>query len=204
MGEGHDRIQEMTRRAVSILVAATALPTLIVAGGLTWATLAFHAATREVTDPAQYQLIVSQLRQNLSPGAAKGLTHFPALIPASAVNPRFYYLPHFLQGGTRFQVRYGLPHKQIEALATHYKTISQQTTQGSVGAFAAVHGQKGLPTANFRNDINTQFGPLPTDFTVYVIDAIAGYSPTDIDRGYSYGTAVSLQRNEVIYWLEDW
>jgi hypothetical protein len=192
------------RRTAFIIVAVAATPMLIVAGGLVWAMLAFRAAVQEVTDPGQYQSIVGSLGQNLSPGAAKGLMYFPATTPASAIHVRFYYLPHFLQGGTRLQLRYGLPHSQIQSLTDQYEAISKQTTQGSEDIFDEVNAHKGLPTAEFRNDDNTKFAPLLPDFTVYVIDAVNGYSSTAIDNGYSYGAAVSLQRDEVIYWLEDW
>ncbi len=188
----------MKKRTVIILCLGVVVPIALVVGALIWGASAWP---EEVTNPAQFQTILGSLGQNVSPGAAKGLAYFPTAIPAAATNPRFYYLPHFLQGGTRLQLRYGLPHARIQSLAGQYAAISKQTTQGSAHTFAAVHGQQGLPTAEFRNAANTQFAALPTDFAVYVLDA-SGFP--SFNHGYSYGAAISLQRDEVIYWLEDW
>jgi hypothetical protein len=193
----------MTRGKITIAVIL--LVTLFFSVAAMWELLTLRAANAPITDLAQYQTILAQLRKpNALSAGMNMLAYFPPAIPGDAQNPRMFYRPQYWQSGTVLQLRYQLPPDQIAAIQAQVSPIARQTTQGSTDEFSEVNSHHGLPTADF-SVTDKPGAALPDDFSVYVVDA--GSRPPPVEpwgSGYCYGVAISPQRSEVIYWLEDW
>jgi hypothetical protein len=154
------------------------------------------SATTPVVDAARYKDIRADYNQRSL------ATHFPTDIPPNATQVTFYYLPHFLQGGSHLQLRYRLPQAEVSAILSQYESLAKQIETGAGDVLKAAD-QQDLPVPQFRNESNTDFAALSNDFLVFVLDA-QPYQPADWNHGYSYGLAVSTKRQEVIYWAEYW
>lgn len=173
-------------------------------GFAVWFVLETKEATREVTSPSRYQHVLTTI------GYPKPtildvptLGHFPATIPASATNVRFYYRPAYLQGSATLQLRCNLPAAELATLrdATKPRAIS---VQAGGDCFDALNAHTGPPTASFRDAANTSFAPLPADFEVYVLGAqTTPLGDPAWDHWWSYGIAISMQRSEVVYWAQN-
>jgi hypothetical protein len=152
----------------------------------------FGAATADVTDPSRYSEILNQLKGKMLDGQ-RGLSSFPAAIPGDAKNVRFFYRPHFSQGGTILQISYCLPDAEIESMISSPPCATTQPAGDNAGI-------PGNVSFWVTETASTDPGPLPEDFKAYVIDAKWPLSPADIDEGYCYGLAISLARHRVVYW----
>jgi len=107
-------------------------------------------------------------------GGPKAVAHFPPHIPETAAAVELYYTRRFLQGGSCLRLRYRLPLSELEAVTQQYRSIAQ-------------HIENGKPF------------DIPDDFQVFYLEN----SESPDWNGYAYGVAVSLERQEVIYWAED-
>jgi len=157
--------------------------------GFLWFLHSFSAATTDVTNPARYAQILAQLHSQVDDPAIT-LAHFPPAIPPGANNVRFFYRPHFLQGGTILQLRCRLPATQVNQIAAATTAATRPTTQ------RADYGP-----VNFRDAANTGWADLPPDFQIYILGS--KMDQFGAEWKYQYGIAISLQSNEVIYWLEN-
>jgi hypothetical protein len=150
----------------------------------------FKSALQEQLNPAKYESVLTKLKKSGELGpAGKALDYFPAKIPPMERNPRFYYRPHYGEAGYELQLRYALPHEEITKLIAEISPIAKQTALGSATN----------SNINFRDFQNRGFGVLPADFRLYFLDVKE--SPPEL--AYSYGVAISEERNEVVYWLQD-
>lgn len=194
----------MTKRKSLLVVAAVALPILIIGGAIGWFLWSFDRAVRDTTDARQYPAILSKLGYPTPTQlSVPSLAHLPAAIPSTATNVRFYYRPHFLQGGTQLQLRMVLPPAEVAAALQSAKSAAREIQTGG-SDFDAINHNKGLlRSASFRDAANTTFAPLPEDFQVFILDA-KDQSPPTWNHGYSYGIAINDKLSEVIYWVEDW
>jgi hypothetical protein len=192
-------------------VRTWAVRLLFVALSLTTAFLYFgyklKKAIADVNDPAQYRAVLGQL------GYPKptimnipSIGFFPAQVPADATNIRFFYRPHFLQGGPEMQLRFSLPLDDLKA-------VLQQARSGAIGTAAgdkAFETPSGVPIPNFRDGADITFASLPSDFQMFLMYAkdLSGNPTTRSSdiwlEGYTGGIAVSEKREEVIYWVEEW
>ena len=96
-----------------------------------------------------------------------------------------------------------LPQSELDYVLERYRPIAKQVENGAGEIIEAVDKQGHLPATHFRNEENTDFGPLAQDFLVLILDA-EPYKPEDWNHGHTYGVAVSTQRREVIFWAEYW
>jgi hypothetical protein len=99
---------------------------------------------------------------------------------------RFFYRPHFLQGGTDLQLRLVLPAIKVARIDSATKATCRPTTLPA-----------NFPGINFYGEA----AELPTDFQVYVLGIRT--QPNEAEMEYAYGVAVSIKREEVIYWIEN-
>ena len=91
------------------LAVGVLLPMLLVLG-LAYLHLIFKPSIEEVADASRYTAVLNDLGYPTPPSLnVPTLGHFPSSIPATASNVRFFYRPHFLQGGTQLQLRVNLP-----------------------------------------------------------------------------------------------
>jgi hypothetical protein len=145
------------RKLCWAIVVITLLLSLLLVGSLLWAVRDLRADTSDVTDPSRYQQILSQLQNGQVDEPDITLAHFPSTIPPDATNVRFFYRPHFLQGGTELQLRIVLPAIKVARIDSATKATSRPTTLPA-----------NFPGINFR-DTNGEAAELPADFQVYVL-----------------------------------
>lgn len=108
-------------------------------------------------------------------GGPEVIAHFPSHIPETATEVALYYMPRVLQGGSRFRLSYKLPSSELETIVEQYRPIAHQIKDG-------------------RRSSN-----IPEDFEVFYLDD----SDSPNWNGYAYGVAISMERQEIIYWAED-
>ena len=162
---------------------------------------AWEAATTSVDDVARYEAVLGDLGHPNE----RLVAHFPVHIPENATQVMFYYLPAFLQGGANLQLRCKLPSSEVDSVLQRYLATAQQVQNSRGDVIEAKGDYHPLPTPSFRNEDDSGFAPLPEGFLVLVLDAKPYRTdPVDWNHGYSYGVAVSTERQEVIYWAEYW
>jgi hypothetical protein len=150
---------------------------------------------RTETSPKNYPSL-------LADWTSSGLvSHFPNPLPSTATNVTLSAYPGFLQGGAWFQVRLTLPPADVaKAFDTASNTAKDFYDGGGVfESTNAKHG--GLPGTSFHTS-GAQETDFPADYRVFVYGAQdhGGHW----NHGNSYGIVVSKQRNEVIYFAENW
>ena len=55
---------------------------------------------------------------------------------------------------------------------------------------------------SFHTSDNDEF-EFPDDYTIFILDA-EPYKPNDWNHGYSRGVVISKDKNDIIYYVEDW
>ncbi len=129
-------------------------------------------------------------------------SHFPARIPDEATDVQFHYHPSFWQGGSNLQLGYNLPHSSVQAVMKKHLAHAKQVTDGN--KLDSSDEKDRLPTTYFYVGPRSGDGRLPPDFKLLVLDAESDPPGGDWNNGHSAGVAISLTRNEVIYWADNW
>jgi hypothetical protein len=174
-------------RAIKVITTIILVAILLLAGGIFWVGYKLKVSTAVVTDASRYQEILAHLR-GTDGGVEKPLVtlaHFPGAIPSDATNVRFFYQPHFLQGGPVLQLRMALPENEIKQAIEGILPATRPTTE---------------PEIFFHIADNADLGTLPADFRIYVLGV--NHSLGTNGREYEFGVAVSAKRNEIVYWFE--
>lgn len=149
--------------------------------------------------------------------------HFPEAIPDGATNVAFSMFPGFLQGGAWMYLRVGVP--ASEALKIQQKAEERAPRSGGAGmnlpADPALAFEP-LPRIEFcipeaKSMKHLKWEALPPDYRFFVFEAKPGGTKEEINyqtwekktvgdwnHGTTSGIAVSLERNEVVYWMESW
>lgn len=138
--------------------------------------------------------------------------HFPEAIPADATKVRLSAFPGFLQGGGWLQARMGLPVARVKAIYDDATARAKAFYDGGdqltlVNESGKVEGQESgalAGTSFYTDDVDEK--PFPDDYRIFVFHARDGMPGGGFpwNHGESTGVVVSLKRNEVIYYLEDW
>ncbi len=150
-------------------------------------------------DIDEYEHVLSEWKQT-------GLiNHFPQKIPEHSNIVKFSSFPGFLQGGGWVQLRLELHSNEIEQAYAGAMKRSRQYHDGG-GLYTMVNRQKdGLASSNFHTS-GTNDREFPKDYRVFIFEAkpYKTGSAFDWNHGKSMGIAVSKNRNEVVYWAENW
>lgn len=136
------------------------------------------------------------------------LKHFPKAIPSEATRMRFYFHPGYLQAGTVYQLRLQLPPSAIEELEKRFSQAKTSSLWGGEGKLSAVDGRP--VSAFYTNDEwESEEGQLfPPDYEIMILDPLLPESQrsggAQWNHGESHGVAISKQRNEIVYWAQEW
>jgi hypothetical protein len=195
----------MSRKTNRITTHIVAIPFCIFAVGF-WIFVSIvvdglATMTTEVTAVKQYDTILNDRRSLCS----ELVQHFPRPIPSNAKDVRFSFLPAFLQGGVRVQLRYSASPAVISDL---YERYSGQKTKSFLGGDANIHmnAKEGMPTTFFYTSGSAD-RRFPDDYEIMIFDRVAKENrPPDFcwNHGKSHGVAISKKRNEIVYWAESW
>jgi hypothetical protein len=148
------------------------------------------------TNPDKYSVLLTQW-------APTGLvSHFPKSIPTGAKNVRLSEFPGFLQGGAWFQLRLTLPPGEV-AMAYESASTNAKDFYDGGNSLTSVNAKKGgLPGTGFYTSDNKDHN-FPSDYRIFVFAALSA-GGNAWDHGQSYGLVISKERNEVIYYAEQW
>ncbi len=150
------------------------------------------------TNPKKY----SKLITDWTPSGL--IAHFPNPLPPSASNVKLSAFPGCLQGGAWFQVRFTLPAAEISKAYDDATKTAKKFYDGG-GKFKSTNSPKnGLPGTNFHTSDNPKESKFPEDYRIFVFAAQSPGGNPPWQSGKSYGIVISKQRNEVIYYAENW
>ncbi len=132
---------------------------------------------------------------------ASGLVnHFPGTVPTTATNVRFSSFPGFLQGGAHIQLRMSLPAAEVKKLYEEATKDAKQHHDGGDSVTLVNSRDDGLASTR-PHTLASGTDEFPEDYRIFILDA---ESTSDWNHGKSKGVVVSIQRNEVIYFAENW
>ncbi|MCX7013970.1 MAG: hypothetical protein NTW86_15695 [Candidatus Sumerlaeota bacterium] len=160
----------------------------------------FYLASAETTRIRRYDEI---MRANPD---SEILSHFSRFVPPDAQHAKMSAQPGFLQGGSHLQLRYDTTPERIDAL---YRQFAERTTKSFYGGDAVDHMNQddGMFTIFFYTADGSDH-TFPPDYEVMVFDRLPTAQQRqkgiDWNHGQSHGVAISKQRNEIVYWQEQW
>jgi hypothetical protein len=152
--------------------------------------------------PLKLQTDVAEYSNVLVHWEPTGLVdHFPCSVPTEANNVIFSAFPGFLQGGAHMQLRMKLPAAEVKDL---YEKASQEAKQYHDGgsSMTLVNEQEDGLASTSPHTLDSCAPEFPKDYRVFVYHAEP--ASNSWNHGKSKGVVISLERNEVIYFAEDW
>ena len=172
---------------------------LIAVLGIAWVVYAFNKALDPVESVDQYEEMLSEWR----PSGLVG--HFPSSVPGAATNVVFSSFPGFLQGGAHIQLRMVLPEAEVHRLYEHATKTANQHQDGGNSVTLVNQRDDGLWSTN-PHTLGDEVFVFPVDYRIFIFDAVPapGAAGHGWNHGESKGMVVSLQRNEVLYFAENW
>lgn len=182
---------------IFILIAPSLLGLAIVNGAVV-----FEQFAMPETEPAYYQDILELLEY----GQRKWLKHFPPKIPENASNVSLYWSKGFMQSSLFLQLRLVLPSDEIKSLLDQSRARAAKTLDSK-------RSLRDLPPISslYAGEVES-LSDWPKDFEIIVFNYgkagnanDEGYRTQEYwDIRYSYGVAISIKRNEIIYWSEEY
>ena len=167
---------------------------LVAVLGFAWMVYSFNKALEPIESVSKYEEVLADWK-------ASGLIdHLPSSVPANARNVKFSSCPCFLQGGGHVQLRMELPAAEVKVLYDHATRSAKQHQDGGNSVTLVNERDDGLWSTHPHTLAKGTY-EFPSDYRIFILDA-AGSG--DWNHGKSMGMVVSLQRNEVLYYAEDW
>ena len=160
--------------------------------------LRFFLLPHEVRNPKKYSSLLTEWR---SRGLVK---HFPDPLPSSATNIKLSSFPGVMQAGAWLQVRFNLPPDEVGRIFDEASRVAKDYYDGG-DIYESVNSEKhGLAGTSFHtyDPDDGKSSIFPEDYRVFVF--AASDDGGSWNHGQSSGVVVSKQRNEVIYFAEDW
>lgn len=151
-------------------------------------------------DVARYPEIVDARRT-----WGEGYKFLPKVVPFEAEEVSFMHTPHFLQGGDYLTLRVRLPATRIAKMITEL----EQSGRTEVKTFTPAPTPRCYPKWNLtEDDVKKRqyesITELPPDFRVFLFRT----DLKDIEKNWNHNflalTAVSVERREVVYHVENW
>lgn len=185
-------VTEKMKKVVASTVTVILIIVLGFATAFAFVFMSLDAATTTTTDISKYERV---LKLTGYPNNEL-ISCFPDKIPESAKHITFSYNPACLQGGENFSLKFETDSDSIknyeEKFSHKAKWIGKSSDSGAEknGVF-----QEKFIVFGYEN--------LPDDFIIYLIDS-KPYHPNDWNHGKISLTAISKQRNEILFLAEDW
>lgn len=187
------------KRALKWIGGILAVLVVIGALGVGWIVHRFKKALEPIESMDQYQEVMADWKEG-------GLVdHFPSSVPASARNVKFSAFPGFLQGGGHVQLRMELPEAEVRILYEHATRSARQHQDGGNAVTLVSERDDGLWSTH-PHTLGKGAFEFPRDYRIFIFDAqpYRKGSGHDWNHGESKGMVISLQRNEVLYYAENW
>ena len=191
-------VNKIERGRLAVIITSCVISLVLFVGLLFLnGAICFGSSVRPETDPSNYQDVLAVLGHP----ETSWLQHFPAGIPENAKDKSLYWAKGFLQSGTILQLRYVLPKGEIESLLAESLGKARQV-QETDGDYLGCIGPNDLPIPSLQAG-ETGYVDWPKGYKIIVFDA-EDHSLGSWNHGFSYGVAISEERNEIVYWAEDW
>lgn len=135
----------------------------------------------------------------------EGYSFLPKVVPIEAEAVSFVHTPHFLQGGDYLTLRVRLPAPRVAEILAEL----QQSGRTEVKTFAPAPAPRCYPKWDLtKDDMKKRYfesiTELPPNFRVFLFRT----DLKDIEKNWNHNflamTAVSEERREVIYHVENW
>ena len=171
----------------SILIVVLGVAALV---ALTF--MSIQTATTITSDIGKYERV---LKQTGFPN--NELTkYFPSKIPDNAKNIVFRYNPAFLQGGENFDLKF---ETDSDSIMNYIEDFSKNSKW--IGKSKDSEAEKNGIFSGMFNVFG--YMDMPEDFTIYLIDS-KPYQLNNWNHGKVTLVAISKQRNEIIFYAENW
>lgn len=168
-----------------VLGVVSSTLTLCLVGGLFFVQYAIESSLADVTDLSTYPTH----RQSL--GASS--VHFPETIPRSAQNAQILFVPGFLQGPTRLELRITLPRSDVQALILGLPRDKEVTTplpESVRTQYCELLRSPGRPDV-------PQFNELVGQYRVFVV-----YDTGNQNHPNMGGVLIDPESGDVVYFAE--
>ena len=187
------------KRALKWIGGILATLVLVTVLGFAWTIYRFNKALEPIESIDQYQEVLADWKES-------GLVdHFPGSLSAHARNVKFSSFPGFLQGGGHVQIRMELPEEEVKTLYDRATQSAKQHQDGGNSVTLVNERDDGLWSTHPHTLAKGTY-EFPSDYRIFIFDAkpYRKGSGHDWNHGESKGMVVSLQRNEVLYYAENW
>lgn len=135
------------------------------------------------------------------------VNHFPPKIPRTAQDIRFSYSPGFLQGGMHMQLRYSDNFQNINQLYEHCVKDRQKSfiAKSTHPYIKATVGPPEILAISWNKYSKRQIVHAHKEYEIMIFDKVKD-QPADSyeNHGQKHGVAISIDRDEIIYWAESW
>ncbi|MDB4265427.1 hypothetical protein N9891_01615 [bacterium] len=172
---------------------------LLLGLGFAWMVYSSVEGPEPVESIDQYQDVLADWKES-------GLIdHFPTSVPAEAGKVKFSSFPGFLQGGGHVQLRMELPEAEVRTLYEHATKIAKQHHDGGSSVTLINEREDGLSSSSPHTLAKGTY-KFPDDYRIFIFHAepYRKGSGHDWNHGESMGMVISLLRNEVLYYAENW
>lgn len=131
------------------------------------------------------------------------VSHFPNPLPSTASKLKLSAFPGYMQSGAWFQIRLTLPVDDVSQVYDDAVKTAKDFYDGG-DFYKSTNSKKGgLPGTTFHTSDNDKPSDFPEDYRVFVFAAQSS-GGDGWNHGKSHGVVISKQRNEVIYFAENW
>lgn len=187
------------KRALKWIGGIVGALVLVAVLAIAWFAYGFNKALEPIESIDRYQQVLADWKQT-------GLVdHFPSSVPATASDVKFSSFPGFLQGGGHIQLRMELPEAEVRRLYEHATKTAKQHQDGGNSVTLINERDDGLSSTSPHTLAEGTYA-FPVDYRIFIFHAkpYKKGSGHDWNHGESKGMVVSLQRNEVLYYAENW
>lgn len=173
----------------------------LVIGGCGWIVKReVHESLGTKIDVARYSEIV-EARQSWG----EGYKFLPKVVPIEAEAVSFVHTPHFLQGGDYLTLRVRLPAPRVAKILAELEQGGRTEVKTFAPAFTPrCYPKWDLTASDVKKRHFESIIELPPDFRVFLFRT----DLKDIEKNWNHNflalTAVSVERSEVVYHVENW
>lgn len=174
----------------------------LVAGSCFWAVSeGYKEALGTKIDPTRYAQVVAQRQQH----GNVFYDFLPTAIPADAEAVSFVHTPGFLQGGDTIMLRARLPAERLhEMLRALENSGRQEVSDFTPAPPPRCYPRFGLTEADIKKGNIVERPVLPSDFRIFLHRT----DLKDIEKNWNHNflafTAISTERREVVYHVDNW
>ncbi len=188
----------MKRKLLTIL-STIGVAILLVGIALFWFGYSFKKKTEPKIDPALYAEIVQNRMEQ-----SDRYRFLPETIPQDAIKVAFFHIPGFLQGIDVIALRMTLPPDKIASLLKELEGSGRT----EISSFDGISAPQAYPAYDMKKpgskNLFEGVSNLPNDFRIFLYKSDIRDIQEKLNHNILSFTAISTNRNEVIYFINRW